>query len=80
MTAVQQIQWRTLQITSANRQTKEHRLLMTDYKSYYLSGRTTWLIKTVKMKSYAYLQMQHFYMIIHLHNIMVLKVFANYFS
>lgn len=80
MTPKQQIQWRTLQITSTNRQTKEHRLLMTHYKSYYLSGRTTWLIKAVKMKSYAYLQKQHFFMITHLHNIMVLNIFANYFS
>lgn len=40
---------------------REHQLLMIDYKSYYLSGRTTWLIKTGKMKSYAYLQMQHIF-------------------
>ncbi len=54
---------------------------MIGYKSYYLSGRTAWLIKTGTMKSYAYLQMQQKkIMIMHLHNIMVLKLFSNYFS
>lgn len=47
--------------TSTNeKKRREHQLLMIDYKSY-LSGRTTWLIKTGTMKSYAYLQMQHFF-------------------
>lgn len=59
--------WRTLQDNfnkwkkKKKKKRREHQLLMIDYKSYYLSGRTTWLIKTGKMKSYAYLQMQHIF-------------------
>lgn len=47
--------------TNEEKKRREHQLLMIDYKSYYLSGRTTWLIKTGTMKSYEYLQMQHIF-------------------